>query len=135
MLQGDEIRACWQAPSRPVPYEGLFRELRTGGSDEDEVPASRPDDPRDSDRLGTRSWAVPIQPGRAPAVAGGSSGLREATFVPSRSSIRAAGADGGAAGSDDPEDGRIVEDPAVGEGDAHADEAIIHGRALDDTHP
>ena len=134
MLQGDEIRACWQAPSRPEPYEGLFRDLEPGDSAGEMAPPSRAPSSRDGDLVGTRTWAIPILPDRPGVTTGGASGLREATFVPARSAWDRSAAGAPEPGSDDPELGGIGELPAVGEGDPHGHQALISDGTLDETH-
>jgi hypothetical protein len=135
VLQGDEIRACWQAPSRPEPYEGLFRKLDSGAPRDDSARSARVDLTPDRDLVGTRTWAVPILPDRAPATTVGSTGLREAPFVPARDVRRSPGAGTGGVRSDDLEGRGVTEDLAVAEDDPHGDQTIIRGRALDDAHP
>ena len=143
VLQGDEIRACWQAPSRPEPFEGLFRDLDPGGPVDDPPTAPLADAgtrrhrsadalARDSrgerDLVVTRTWAIPIVPDAPMPGVGGAGGLRDATPVPARPMTRAAA-------SDDPELRGLVEDLAIAEDDPHADEAVAEVRAIDDAHP
>lgn len=123
VLQGDEIRACWQAPSRAEPLEGLFQGLDAG------------DTSPDGDLVGTRTWAIPVRPDVPPPITGGMSGLRDATHVPARTASHSRSAGAGSTGSGDLEPRRVLEDRPVGEGDPDADEARTHGRALGDTHP
>ena len=140
VLQGDEDRACWQAPSRPEPFEGLFRDLNAGGQAGVEpdtrrhlaVAGAARDTSRDRDLVGTRTWAIPIVPDASGS--GGSGGLRDATFVPARGVSRPSANDARDPGSDHPEGGGIFEHPAVGEGDRHGDQALISERTLDETH-
>jgi hypothetical protein len=150
VLQGDEIRACWQAPSRPEPFEGLFRDLPSGQPVDAPLMGAR-DEPvtdrfqahdrvargatADAALVGTRTWIIPIVPDRLEPSEGDANGLREAPFVPARSIARSPAASTGRVVSDDLELGRIVEDPAVGQGDPHADQAVTDDRALGDTHP
>ena len=134
MLQGDEIRACWQAPSRPEPYEGLFRELEPEDPAGGVAPGARAPSSRDGDLVGTRTWAIPILPDRPVVTTGGASGLREATFVPARTAAHRSAAGAQEPGSDDPELGGIGELPAVGEGDPDGHHSLISDRTLDETH-
>ncbi|MET0772308.1 MAG: hypothetical protein ABWZ82_04430 [Candidatus Limnocylindrales bacterium] len=134
VLQGDEIRACWQAPSRPEPYEGLFRELEPEDPAGEVATRAPVTSSRDGDLVGTRTWAIPILPDRPGVTMGGASGLREATVVPARSAGHRSAAGAREPGSDDPELGGIGEHPAVLEGDPDGHQALISDRTLDETH-
>ncbi len=99
-LQGDEVRACWQAPVRTESYEGLFRELTIAPDLAATEPAllSRQAASRQE---GTRTWAIPVYDGGPGAGSEASSraagdervqltsgpalpGLVEAPYVPAR---------------------------------------------------
>jgi hypothetical protein len=140
VLQGDEIRACWQAPSRPEPFEGLFSGLEPGGPTaggltDDVLSTSSLDTSRDAGLVGTRTWAIPIVGDTAPRATPSSSGLRDATFVPARGIARAPAPGAVSAASDDPEGHRVAQDPPIRQGDPDADEALAHGGILGDPDP
>jgi hypothetical protein len=132
VLQGDEIRACWQAPSRPERFEGLFRDVVT-------EPAVPGDEPGVTDETRTRTWAIPVMrtsdPLRTSDTQGGA-GLVDAPYVPARSVMRPRpGPDDSRVGdialdgvsgwpSADLEVRGVGEDPAVGERDPDAHEAV-----------
>jgi len=141
VLQGDEVRACWQASSRPEPFEGLFRGL------DPEPPAIAADASgaatgahattatatwagsggvRERDPVATRTWAIPVtgEGTRAEGAraVGVMAGLREATFVPARGIARSAPS--GPPGSVDREVLGAGERPPVGEGDPDGHQAI-----------
>ena len=144
VLQGDEIRACWQAPVRVETFEGLFRDLEgeavpsgstPAGDAETATAATRrpggaPGPIRERDEVSTRAWVIPVvsdDGGRGP------SGLRDATYVPARSGVRETAPTGGyAPGSDDPEALGVVQHLTVGEGDPDGDQAVTHHSVLGD---
>lgn len=152
VLQGDEVRACWQAPARRETFEGgLFGDIVVAPQDAEATHAhvdtrtpvdtsADPDMPMQAvtglaqaraDVAGTRSWAIPVD-GRPPA---GTSGLREATHVPGRGTIartthpvaqvRLTAADR--------ELGHVAQLPTVREGDQDRHQPVAGDRVLD--HP
>lgn len=147
MLQGDEVRACWQAPSEREPPEGLFREpvgdaaaIGTSGAHPRVVASEAPDrrprvDATRGDAPGGRVWVIPIV-GDVTSTSGVvSSGLREATHVPARGATRAMPSATDRPGSADGEVRGVLELPAIGQGDQDRDEArALHG-ILDDPEP
>lgn len=128
VLQGDEVRACWQAPASPVPFEGLFRDLEP----DDPAPGRpgvtfAPDAPAEEVPARTRTWAVPVTvarpvpiPAARPAVS--DAGLREATHVPARSISRTTRDDSALLAGDLQVLG-VAQGPTVREGDHDAQEA------------
>ncbi len=98
-LQGDEVRACWQAPVRTESYEGLFRELTIAP---DLVATDTPVPSRQAaaGQDGSRTWAIPVDDGGSGPASEASSrpagehvqrtsgpatpGLVEAPYVPAR---------------------------------------------------
>ena len=128
MLQGDEIRACWQAPSRVESYDGLFRELgETAAAPGEAVVVGSP-----VDELSTRTWVIPVATEGPSRGASGSSGLREATYVPARSIVRDPPVGPREAASADLDRPGVVEDPPVGEDDPDGDRSLVPGRVLGD---
>lgn len=138
VLQGDEVRACWQEAARPESFEGLFRDLAPDplarGSQALVVqePGTRP--LRPTDEPGTRTWAVPVRADPKPP-ARPTDGLREAAYVPARSMERQPLASPGVSRSVDAELPGIAEHAAVGERDPHDDQTAIGHRLLDDPDP
>jgi hypothetical protein len=124
VLQGDEIRACWQAPADPEPYVGLFRDLTPGPAGGDErtreaptaaVPTRIEDGGRARDRV------IPITGGTGGVGMPAMAGLREATHVPARGFARPQpgrlrSADGEVLGA-----GQFA---AIGQGDSDRDQPI-----------
>ncbi len=135
VLQGDEIRACWQAPSRPEPYEGLFTGLDATDGAVDPVAGPADGVSRERDRVETRTWAIPVLPDASPHLAASSAGLREATYVPARSMVRSAATDGGRAASDDLELRHVAEGLAVGQRDEDGHDPIADDGVLGDPDP
>jgi hypothetical protein len=86
-LQGDEVRDCWQAPSRTESYEGLFRELTVLAGP---APAEPTVVPREAGQVSddTRTWVIPVIAGMPrpalPAPDSPAPGLVEARYVPAR---------------------------------------------------
>jgi hypothetical protein len=132
VLQGDEIRACWQAPSRPERFEGLFRDVVT-------EPAVLVDEPGVVDHTRTRTWAIPVvrtsDPLRTSDALGGA-GLVDAPYVPARSVARPRAIPDDSRVGDSSLDGisgwssadlevrGVGEHPAVGERDPDGHESI-----------
>lgn len=136
VLQGDEIRACWQAPVRAEPLEGLFRDLTPGSavgrvhdlSDAHAATrAARPDD-----APGTRTWVLAVAGGAAVGVTTSVAGLREATHVPARRVARRRPGAADAPGSLDPEGPGVGEHSVVRKGDPGGDQALTHHGVLGD---
>jgi hypothetical protein len=135
VLQGDEIRACWQAPSRPEPFEGLFSGLDADEPTDDAAVTPVLDASRDGALAATRTWAIHIVGDASSRVTPSSSGLRDATFVPARGIARTPATGVMSAASDDPEGQRVAQDPPIRQGDPDADEALAHGGILGDPDP
>ncbi len=138
VLQGDEIRACWQEAACPEPFEGLLRELtpdpvvRGSEAVAAQDPATQPFRPAGDP--GTRTWAMPVVAGLLPQ-ARGTDGLREAAYVPARSIARQQPSSPGVPRSVDAELPGLGELAAVGERDPHGDQTTIGRRLLGDPDP
>lgn len=145
MLQGDEVRACWQAPSRPEPYEGLFRGLdpdpasvgdvvSPSGTGADRAGWMGPSGSGPGERgvPGARTWPIPVV-GDGPPATVTSSGLREATHVPARPVRHQSATD--ASPSLDPEALGARELPTVGQGGPDGHQAGADRGVLDDPEP
>lgn len=143
VLQGDEIRACWQAPARREVFEGgMFGDLADEPLEADATRAhaglAAPGDAARVDGAhgpvaDTRSWAIAVA--RGPRLIGpmGPSGLREATHVPARSiDARSTPVTAGESASADAELRDVTQLPAVRERDQDRRQAVADDRVLDD---
>ncbi len=138
VLQGDEIRACWQEAARPEPFEGLFRDLTPDlfvrGSQAVAVqdPGTRPF--RTAGDPGTRSWAVPVVADPMPQPRA-TDGLRDAAYVPARSIAHQPPRSPGEPRSVDAELPGIAEHTAIGQRDPNGDHTAIGRRLPGDPDP
>jgi hypothetical protein len=125
VLQGDEIRACWQAPADPEPYVGLFRDLTpepTSGDDRTrEVSSAAVPSRAGEGGPGTRDWVIPVTGDAEAATTPAAAGLREATHVPARGFARPRP---DLVGSADREALGIGQHAAVRQGDTDGDQPI-----------
>ncbi len=146
MLQGDEVRACWQPPARSEPLEGLFRDLRAGAAVIATSGASQADTRTPKvlmgDAAGTRAWAANggwQRDGRTDdtgaSLVGRVSGLRDATHVPPRTLTSAQPRSAGGPGSVDVEGLGVGQLPTIRQRDTHGDQAATGHRVLDDPNP